>query len=82
MAITTEPFTLEAFLDLPEEKPALEYGDGVITRKMPPHGKHSLLQARLTQCFDRVGEPIELDEILPRFELTVDELFGEPKLSR
>ena len=37
--------TLEAFLELPEEKPALELeADGTVTQKMSPRGRHSTLQ--------------------------------------
>ncbi len=44
MAVTQRRMTLEEFLALPEEKPALEYEDGVVTQKMPPQGKHASLQ--------------------------------------
>ena len=36
--------TLEDFLTWPEEKPALEYLDGVVTPKMSPKGPHGRLQ--------------------------------------
>jgi Uma2 family endonuclease len=56
VAIETEPITLEAFLQLPEEKPALEYSDGVITQKMSPKGEHSRLQTFLVERLNRAGE--------------------------
>ncbi|MGC1305905.1 MAG: Uma2 family endonuclease, partial [Phormidesmis sp.] len=43
----TKPLTLEAFLALPETKPANEYIDGQISQKPMPQGKHSALQSDL-----------------------------------
>jgi len=51
MAIVHTGLTLEEFLKLPEEKPALEYVDGVVTRKMVPSGPHGGLQAELAFLF-------------------------------
>ena len=39
--------TLEEFLALPEEKPALEYVDGVVTQKVSPERDHSGLQSTI-----------------------------------
>jgi Uma2 family endonuclease len=44
MALARKGLTLEGFLALPEEKPALEYADGVVTQKVSPKIPHSLLQ--------------------------------------
>jgi Uma2 family endonuclease len=44
-----KPLTLEAFLVLPETKPASEYIDGEVIQKPMPDGEHSLLQGGL--CF-------------------------------
>jgi Uma2 family endonuclease len=38
------PLTLEAFLELPETKPASEFIQGQILQKVMPKGKHSALQ--------------------------------------
>ena len=47
--------TLDEFLALPEEKPALEYVDGVITQKMAPSWDHGALQSLVvTQINGRV----------------------------
>ena len=40
----SKPLTLDAFLELPETKPASEYIDGRIIQKPMPQGKHSRLQ--------------------------------------
>jgi Uma2 family endonuclease len=41
--------TLEEFLQLREKKPALEYVDGVISRKVSPKLRHGLLQTALAE---------------------------------
>jgi Uma2 family endonuclease len=51
MAIVHTGLTLEELLKLPEEKPALEYVDGVITQKVVPSGPHGKLQAELAFLF-------------------------------
>jgi Uma2 family endonuclease len=56
MAVTGQP-TLDEFLRLPEEKPALEYARGVITQKMAPLGWHGLLQGDLYFRFRNLGFP-------------------------
>jgi len=43
--------TLEEFLKLPDQKPALEYLDGVVTQKTAPVGPHGELQAELAFLF-------------------------------
>ncbi|MDJ0677962.1 MAG: Uma2 family endonuclease [Calothrix sp. MO_167.B42] len=45
---STNMLTLEAFLELPETKPAREYIDGKIVDKPMPQGKHSILQRELS----------------------------------
>jgi Uma2 family endonuclease len=44
MAVTGRHLTLDEFLLLPEEKPALEYADGKVTRKVSPQARHGTLQ--------------------------------------
>ena len=51
MAIVQTGLTLDEFLRQPEEKPALEYVDGVVTRKMSPKGPHGGLQAEFAFLF-------------------------------
>ena len=46
MAVKRQRLTFAEFLELPEEEPALEYVDGVVTRKMSPKGRHGRLQMR------------------------------------
>ncbi len=48
----TKPVTLEAFLALPETKPASEYFDGKITQKPMPQGEHSRIQLKLAAAIE------------------------------
>ena len=47
MTIISQTLTLEAFLELPEAKPASEFIDGKMIQKPIPQGEHSLLQGKL-----------------------------------
>src|SRR5262249_46354982 len=49
VAISRHELTLDEFLKLPDEKPALEYFDGEVTQKVAPQPQHSVLQAWLIQ---------------------------------
>lgn len=60
MAVTEQRLTLEAFLALPEKKPALEYADGEVTQKVAPKGRHSALQTGLAEWVNRVARPRKL----------------------
>jgi len=60
MAILQEGLTLDEFLKLPEDEPALEFQDGVVTQKVSPKGKHSRLQVRLAERVNRFAEPAKL----------------------
>jgi Uma2 family endonuclease len=53
MAVPQRRMTLEEFLELPEKKPALEFEDGVVTQKVPPRMKHSLLQPWICELINR-----------------------------
>lgn len=52
MAIPERSITLEQFLKLPEEKPALEYEGGTVTQKVSPRGPHGRLQFWLARLVD------------------------------
>ena len=47
MVTARQRLTFEEFLQLLEEKPALEYFYGVVTQKVSPKARHSRLQLRL-----------------------------------
>jgi Uma2 family endonuclease len=57
--------SLEAFLALPETKPASEYIDGQIIQKPMPKGKHSRLQGKLTSHANQVLETDRIALALP-----------------
>lgn len=55
MAVT-RPRTLDEFLLMPEEQPALEYERGEITQKMSPMARHGKIQGALFVRFERHSE--------------------------
>jgi Uma2 family endonuclease len=57
MAIARKALTLEEFLRLPEEKPALEYEDGRITQKVSPRLPHAALQFEIASLFNQALRP-------------------------
>ncbi len=70
MVTVQRGLTLDEFLALPEEKPALEYFDGVVTQK-PPHGpRHSRLQSKLAEYVNQYAEPRELAIAFPELRTT------------
>ena len=62
--------TLDDFLTLPEEKPALDFLDGIITRKGEPTGQHSRLQGALTMYLNRFADPFALGVALLQLRTT------------
>jgi Uma2 family endonuclease len=70
MAITEQRLTLEEFMKLPEEKPALEFMDGMVTQKVSPQGLHSTLQARVIERINRFSEPLRLAFAFPELRTT------------
>ena len=55
MAITGRRLSLEEFLALPEEEPALEFADGEVTQKVSPNAWHGKLQFVIAGRLDRPG---------------------------
>ncbi len=49
-------YSLEAFLESPETKPASEFINGQITQKVMPQGEHSRLQVKLCTNINQVVE--------------------------
>ena len=62
--VTQISLTLEAFLAMPETKPASEFIDGEISQKPMPKGKHSIVQCELTFAIDR---PLKAQKIARAF---------------
>lgn len=55
-----QTMTLDAFLDLPEVKPHLEFTDGLVTQKMAAKPTHTTLQGLLWQRFNQIAGPRRL----------------------
>ncbi len=70
MATTQRGLTLDEFLALPEEKPALEYVDGVVSQKVAAEYEHSVLQVSLMIELDRLLGPSGLVRVLPELRTT------------
>ncbi len=72
----TQLLTLEAFLRLPETKPASEFVNGKIIQKPMPQGKHSRLQGKLCEHINRAVETEKIALALPELRCT----FGDRSL--
>jgi Uma2 family endonuclease len=70
MAITEQRFSLEEFLKLPEQEPALEFDDGVVSQKVSPKGQHSALQFGVPELFNRFARPRRLARAFPELRAT------------
>ena len=67
MAITGQELTLEEFLRLPEEKPALEYVARAVRQKVSPEALHSVLTKILCFWIDSFGVPRKLAMTFPEW---------------
>ncbi|HLH23227.1 MAG TPA: Uma2 family endonuclease [Chloroflexota bacterium] len=81
MAITKQRLTLEEFLALPEEKPALEYEDGEVTQKVAPKGQHSVLQWRIAELINDATRPGKVALALPELRSTYARTSRVPDIS-
>jgi Uma2 family endonuclease len=70
MILTQKRLSLEEFLKLPEEEPALEYEDGRVIQKVSPKGKHSGLQSELVERFNHFARRRKLALALPELRAT------------
>lgn len=70
MAIPQRQLTIDEFLRLPEEKPALEFAEGMATQKVSPKGKHSVLQAAICRLFDSFARARKLAMAFPELRTT------------
>lgn len=67
-----KPITLEAFLKLPETKPASEYMEAEIIQKPMPKGKHSTLQLELATLINTISRPKKIARAFPELRCTFD----------
>ena len=70
MAIARRRMTLEQFLALDEQEPALEYVDGVVTQKMSPKYRHGLLQLQVATLVNLFAVPRRLARATPETRTT------------
>ncbi len=71
MVIAERRLTLDEFLALPEEKPALEYEEGVVSQKVSPRGRHSVLQREVSERFNRFTVPDKIAYAFPELRVTL-----------
>lgn len=81
MAVPQREMTLEEFLRLPEDEPALEFEDGRITQKASPKGHHSVLQAELVQRINQLARAPKLAIAFPELRVTFGGRSYVPDLS-
>ena len=67
---SVKPITLEAFLALPETKPASEYIDGQIIQKPMPQGTHSTVQRDFTMTVEMALKPNRIGRAFPELRCT------------
>ena len=60
-----KPLTLNAFLAMPETKPASEFIDGQIIQKPMPQGEHSVIQRELTRSISEIVQPAKVAMVFP-----------------
>lgn len=64
------PLTLEAFLKLPETKPASEYIEGHLIQKPMPQGKHSRIQGELVPAINQAVKSQKVAWAFPELRCT------------
>lgn len=81
MAIPRHGLTLEEFLALPEEKPALEFIDGLVTQKPMPGGHHSALRTDFMMRIGEFARPRRLAMVFPEVTCVYDGAATVPDIS-
>ena len=69
MAITRRRLSLDEFLALPEERPALEYVDGEVIQNVSPKFRHIRLQYGLADLVNRFAVPRRLARAEPELRV-------------
>jgi Uma2 family endonuclease len=70
MTLIGQGLTLQEFLDLPEEKPALEYVDSEVRQKVAPRPSHSALQVRFAVYLETRLEPTRQARVFTELRTT------------
>src|SRR5438046_9789479 len=71
MAAVQQRISLEQFLKLPDQKPALEYQDGMVTQKVSPKARHSVLQGWFCQAINQSAAPGRIAFAFPELRITL-----------
>jgi Uma2 family endonuclease len=79
--IPAKMMTLEAFLELPETKPASEYIDGEVIQKPMPKARHSRLQGKLIEAINSVAEAEQIAYAFPELRCTFGDRSIVPDIS-
>jgi Uma2 family endonuclease len=79
--VAAKGLTLEQFLELPEEKPALEFLCGEVRQKVSPQGRHSVLQVELASQINAAGSPGKVARAFPELRTTYAGLSTVPDVS-
>jgi Uma2 family endonuclease len=81
MAIAQRRLTLDEFLALPEEKPALELVDGEVTQKVAPQTRHAAMQFEVAALFNSFARPRTLGRAFPEHRSSYDEASTVPDVA-
>jgi hypothetical protein len=71
MAIARQRLTLEQFLHLPEDEPALEYWRGEVTQTVSPKGPHGAVQLELGRRINNASIPGRLARAFTETRITL-----------
>jgi Uma2 family endonuclease len=80
MAIA-QRMTLEEFLQLPEEKPALEYIDGEVVQKVSPKADHGWFQLQIGSWINQFAVPRKLAAAFTETRTTYEKRSTVPDVS-
>lgn len=69
-SLVTPTLTLDAFLALPETKPATEFIHGKALQKPMPQGEHSLLQGKLCEAINQIAASAQIAYAFPELRCT------------
>jgi Uma2 family endonuclease len=81
MAVAQARLTLEEFNQLPEAVPPLEFENGVVTQKVSPKGRHSVLQQELAERINQYGRRARLARAFPELRVTFSGASRVPDIS-
>ena len=73
--------TLDEFLALPEEKPYLEYDNGVVTQKMGPQADHGSIQFEFALTLNGAARPNRLGRVFTEMRFVTPDWAPVPDLS-